>query len=525
MSAAKLKFDGKQTEIYEGVTTIGRASDNNIAFTDNSNISRYHAEIDAHGGDYWLIELGSSNGTKVNGTTLKTEMPLKEGDKIVLGNSVEIEFTFKDEKAENGETAADSAPVDTVSDETEAEEAADESSEEAAAAEEVSKKSNLPLFLGIAGALCGLALVFIVAAVVFTQYNSSSSSASGNCQAQAEILKPEIGDTINEETEIEMDTQDDGCVARAVFLIDGKEFADASDRPFSAKLDPGQMADYADGFEHSLSVILFDDEGNQIKQNIDVPLAFQTIETSAPKEDEIEIAENDDPKNPASTPKSSKGAEISLIETQKMTENVVKQFSGNFQYKFDKQFLQEIGKKTSEFVSEGYFARAQQYRDTINVAFVQEQNLDPPLGYILAMSRSQFKLDKPEAGEGLWQMTEDFTTANAYNGLCGEENLSNPAQNCAAKASSLYMKDLTLKVFDGEAIYSVAAFGKSLQGAYAWKNTIPADRSDVWNAVKTPRERENLVRFFAAALVAENPQKFGLKNDRPISELYRNLIR
>lgn len=525
MLSAKLKFDGKQTEIYEGVTTIGRASDNNIAFTDNANVSRYHAEIDAHGGDFWLIELGSSNGTKVNGTPLKTEVLLKEGDKIVLGDSVQIEFTFKDEESENQETPAAPPPEeDEIADEPEAEEATEDASEEAVAAEEVSKKSNLPLFLGIAGALCGLAIIFVVGAVIFTQYNSSSS-AGGNCQAKAEILKPEIGDTINEETEIEMDTEDDQCVARAVFLIDGKEFADASDRPFSAKIDPSQLANYADGFEHSLSVILIDDEGNQVKQNVDVPLAFETIETATPEPDDIEIAKNGDSGTPTSTPKPEKGADISLIDAQKMTENVVKQFSGNFAYKFDKQFLQEINKKTSEFASEGYFARAQQYRDTINVAFVQEQNLDPPLGYILAMSRSQFKLVKPEAGEGLWQMTEDFTTANAYKGLCGEEKLSDPAQNCAAKASSLYMKDLTLKVFDGEAIYSVAAFGKSLQGAYAWKNTLPADRSDLWNAVKSPRERENMVRFFAAAVVAENPQKFGLKNDRPISELYRSLIR
>ena len=520
MLAAKLKFDDKKIEISEGLTTIGRASDNFIAFPGNSKISRYHAEIDSHGGDFWLIELGSSNGTKVNGTPLTTEVLLKEGDKIVLGDSVEIEFTLKDEQVEDTATAKIS-PKDEISEEPQIEEAGKESSEEAATAEEVSKKSKLPIFLGIAGAMCGLALVFIVAAVIFTQYGSSSSG--GNCQAKAEIVKPEIGDTINEETEIEMDTENDECVTRAVFLLDGKEFADASDRPFSAKIDPKQLANFADGFEHSLSVILIDDEGNQIKQNVDIPLAFDTIETATPNRDKAEIAENIE--TPASTPKPQTEENISLIDAQKMTKNVVKQFSGNFAYTFDKQFLQEINKKTSEVVSEGYFARAQKYRDTINVAFVQEQNLDPPLGFLLAMSRSQFKLDKPEAGEGIWQMTEEFTAANSYNGLCGTEKLSDPAQTCAAKASSLYMKDLTLKVFDGETIYSVAAFGKSLQGAYAWKNTLPADRTDIWNAVKSARERENLVRFFAAAIVAENPQKFGLKNDRPISELYRNLIR
>lgn len=230
MFVAKLKFDGRQTEISEGVTIIGRASDNLIAFTDNSNISRYHAEIDSHAGDFWLIELGSSNGTKVNGTPLTTEILLKEGDKIVLGDSVEIEFTFRDEQSETVETAAISPEIE-ISDESEAEAVAEESSEEPAAAG-VSQKSKLPIFLGIAGAMLGLALVFIIAAVVFTKYNSASSV--GNCQAKAEITKPEIGDMINEETEIQMD-----------------------------------------------------------------------------------------------------------IETQKMTENVVKQFSGNFAYKFDKQFCRK----------------------------------------------------------------------------------------------------------------------------------------------------------------------------------------
>jgi hypothetical protein len=76
-------------------------------------------------------------------------------------------------------------------------------------------------------------------------------------------------------------------------------------------------------------------------------------------------------------------------------------------------------------------------------------------------------------------------------------------------------------VFDGDVIYSVAAFGKSTQDAGAWKASLPANRSDLWNSIKGPAEREQLVRFFAAGIVAENPQKFGLKKDRPLSELYR----
>ena len=157
----------------------------------------------------------------------------------------------------------------------------------------------------------------------------------------------------------------------------------------------------------------------------------------------------------------------------------------------------------------------------INVAYVREQNLDAPLGFVLAMSRSRFDPKKNGDGEGLWQMSNAFVTANAYNGLCGAETLSDPSQNCAAKASALYMKAIVYGVFGGDSIYSAAAFGKSPQEAAAWKATLPANRSDVWNSIKTAPERDAIVRFFAAGIVAENPQKFGLKKDRPLSELYR----
>jgi hypothetical protein len=120
---------------------------------------------------------------------------------------------------------------------------------------------------------------------------------------------------------------------------------------------------------------------------------------------------------------------------------------------------------------------------------VREQNLDAPLGFVLAMSRSKFIPAKQGENEGLWQMSTAFVTANAYNGLCGTETLSDASQNCAAKASALYMKAIVYGVFDGDPVYSAAAFGKS--------------------------------PFFAAGIVAENPQRFGLKKDQPLSALYR----
>jgi transposase len=249
-------------------------------------------------------------------------------------------------------------------------------------------------------------------------------------------------------------------------------------------------------------------------------LAFESREVNKGPGKEV-VAQNT--QTPTATPQG--GKQVSLIDVQQMSIGLVKKFSGNYAYNVsNKQFLQEVQKRTAEYTQEGYFDRAARYKDAINFAYVREQNLDAPLGYILAMSRSRFDPKKNGDNEGLWQMSNAFVTANAYNGLCGTETISDASQVCAAKASALYMKAIVFGVFGGDAIYSAAAFGKAPQEAAAWKATLPADRRDVWNSIKTAPERDALVRFFAAGIVAENPQKFGLKKDRPLSELYRSTM-
>jgi hypothetical protein len=138
------------------------------------------------------------------------------------------------------------------------------------------------------------------------------------------------------------------------------------------------------------------------------------------------------------TPGGSKTSPATLLDIQTMSGELVKQFRGGFVYNIsNKQFLQEVQKRASEYAVEGFFDRAAAYRDVINVAYVKERDLDAPLGFILAMSRSKFIPNKQGDNEGLWQMSNAFVTANAYNGLCGTETISDASQNCAAKASAL----------------------------------------------------------------------------------------
>jgi hypothetical protein len=369
------------------------------------------------------------------------------------------------------------------------------------------------MLLAVAGIVCGLAVVCVVAAVFI------SVSGGSKCKASAEIISPESGETITKETEIEIEARNTECAKRAIFVLDGVEIASATDEPYTASLDPKQLSEFSDGSEHSLKVVFEDAEGNKIEQPGEVMLAFETLATPTPTPEVVET--------PVAKPTTNKpeGKQASLLETQEMSKRLLKEFSTNQNYKFDQQFLQEVQKKTAEYAAaEGYFSRAQPFQDLINIEFHKENGLDPPLGFILAMSRSKFNPQKQGADEGLWRLSDAFVTGNNYKASCPTESLSTPQQNSAAKTTAIYVKSLVLKIFNGDLIYAVSAFGMSEGEASQWQSSLPADRTDFWKVIKTPQQRDQLVRFFAAGIVAENPQRFGLKRDRPISELYRNLM-
>jgi len=76
--------------LTQPTTTIGRATDNQVVLSD-SLVSRHHARLTWAEGVYYITDLGSTNGTWLNGVELEAKMPraLKEGDTIRIG-----EFTL-----------------------------------------------------------------------------------------------------------------------------------------------------------------------------------------------------------------------------------------------------------------------------------------------------------------------------------------------------------------------------------------------------------------------------------------------
>jgi hypothetical protein len=66
--------------------TAGRSSNCNLV-VDDSTVSREHAAFVRRGETWWVVDLGSTNGTKVNGTRA-AEQPVNPGDRIQLGDAI-----------------------------------------------------------------------------------------------------------------------------------------------------------------------------------------------------------------------------------------------------------------------------------------------------------------------------------------------------------------------------------------------------------------------------------------------------
>ena len=77
--------DDRKITLGQDTLVIGRLAECDIAF-DDSNVSRRHAEIKALAGGYAVNDLGSTNGTKVNGVTISFERALRDGDIISVGS-------------------------------------------------------------------------------------------------------------------------------------------------------------------------------------------------------------------------------------------------------------------------------------------------------------------------------------------------------------------------------------------------------------------------------------------------------
>ena len=90
---------GEMYRLDAGETIIGRASTANIKLGDDG-VSRKHAKVVVDGAAVRIEDLGSSNGTLVNGDKVDSRR-LRDGDKIQIGSTTILKFTYHDKLEES----------------------------------------------------------------------------------------------------------------------------------------------------------------------------------------------------------------------------------------------------------------------------------------------------------------------------------------------------------------------------------------------------------------------------------------
>ena len=78
-----LTLDGRSYPVTSTSVVIGRSRECDVRVVDG-NASRRHAEVVRQGDDYVVVDLGSTNGTDLNGRRITRET-LSDGDRITIG--------------------------------------------------------------------------------------------------------------------------------------------------------------------------------------------------------------------------------------------------------------------------------------------------------------------------------------------------------------------------------------------------------------------------------------------------------
>jgi len=87
MAAYLRALTGGETYPLADFNLIGRSEEADIRLGD-AGISRQHATIRREGGHYWLVDLGSANGSYVNDVSLINACALRNGDRLQFGNAI-----------------------------------------------------------------------------------------------------------------------------------------------------------------------------------------------------------------------------------------------------------------------------------------------------------------------------------------------------------------------------------------------------------------------------------------------------
>lgn len=461
----------REISVTNGKLSFGRGSDADFRFEDDG-LSRLNSTVYRENERVWIVDENSTNGTFVNGVKVSgSGTPLNNGDTIKIGNFTNLKVKILEKQAQKSAVSANQPKAKTVS------------------ASSNSKTSIIPIAI--------IAVAFFVVSISAVVVGIKVFSGS----------KPEISQT-NENEEIHENNPE-----------------------------------------------------KEEKSPTPTPKPEKTKETNSPVSENTSLTNSPEASNTGNISNASSGKkyfEMSDGEKRQYIEakamRVAQVIGNNSSEKIPSAAVDKIKSFVDAYASrakvkplsgcrfgdnlQATFERASKNAPFINRAF-NAKGIDPRIGLYLAMIESEHCvcLQSPTGPLGMFQFT--FATAKLHyepsSGVVKGASPSNPDDRClpepSARAAASYMKALTGRYGTGPSSvplaigsYNSGEGGLSTNLEKALQSGAGLER-DFWTLIAKGEilskqfQAENfkyVPKFFAAAIIGENPQDFGL-NLQPIS--------
>ena len=459
--------EGSQTIALDGDRlSFGRGSEADYRFADDG-LSRLHAVIYRDGDRVWVVDENSTNGTFVNGERVSPGgTPLRNGDTIRIGHRTDL--TVRMREASAGAAKPESATVKTAAGSN--------------VTETPASYNIVPLVL-IAAAV----LIISVSAVVigFTVFGGGGRDTVDVDYSGTEEFDEDATDAINTKASPNPRSSASPPASATPADTSDTDIPDVSNSSISIPQPTGKKyLEMSDGEKR------------------------QYLEVRAQKVAQV-IGNRSSGQIPA--------AAIDKIKAfaDGYAKRINVKAGGNCRFGDNLQSTYERASKNAPFIVRAFNAKG----------------IDPRIGLYLAMIESEHCvcLQSPTGPLGMFQFTRATGELHGLKVMKGASP-TNPDERCepepAARAAASYMKALTGRYGTGPSSVPLAigsynsgegGLSSNLQKALDSNQGLPRD---FWTLIANGEilskqfQSENfkyVPKFFAAAIIGENPQDFGLK--------------